>query len=113
MHSQNIARTVVLKARAEDGESVDMSPGRESRFVDAATKFYDQDTRPGDMSTTELVLVATLISAVFGAEFGDLILGLPVTLVTIVKLIFGTMIGYWALNTLRELESSHDFGNAD
>ena len=56
---------------------------------------------------TFLAWIADLITAVFGAEFGDWILGLPATLVTILKLIFGTLIGYWALDTVRELDSAH------
>ena len=53
-----------------------------------------------------LAWIADLITAIFGAEFGDWILGLPVTGVTILKLIFSTLIGYWALNAVREMDSS-------
>jgi len=53
-----------------------------------------------------LAWIADLITAIFGAEFGDWILGLPVTAVTILKLIFSTLIGYWALKTVREMDSS-------
>ena len=62
---------------------------------------------------TFLAWVADIITAVFGAEFGDWILGLPVTLVTILKLTSGTLIGYWALYTLREIDSLHESGDAD
>ena len=57
-----------------------------------------------------LAWVADLITAIFGAEFGDWILGLPVTAVTIFKLIFNTLIGYWALKTVREMDSSEVSG---
>ncbi len=56
--------------------------------------------------------IADLITTIFGAEFGDLILGLPATLVTIGKLIFGTLIGIWALDNVREMDSSHLSGDA-
>jgi hypothetical protein len=55
---------------------------------------------------TFLAWIAKIITAVFGAELGGWILHLPVTLVTIVKLISGTLIGYWALNKLREIDSA-------
>ena len=50
--------------------------------------------------------IADLITAIFGAELGGWILGLPVTGVTILKLIFSTLIGYWALNAVRKMDSS-------
>ena len=59
---------------------------------------------------TFLAWIADLIWAVYGADFGGWILGLPVTLVTVLKLIFGTLIGYWALETVRDMDSSHDSG---
>ncbi len=55
--------------------------------------------------------VADLITAVLGVEFGGLILALPATLVTIVKLIFGTLIGIWALDKVRELDATHVSGH--
>lgn len=55
---------------------------------------------------TFLAWIADLVMAVLGADFGGWILGLPVTLVTVVKLICGTLIGYWALNKLREIDSA-------
>ncbi len=58
------ATTNELLAGAIVGES-DFQAGRESRFVDAAAKFYDQDTRPGDMSNTELVLMSLLHRSLF------------------------------------------------
>jgi hypothetical protein len=61
---------------------------------------------------TFLSWAADLIKAIFGAEFGDMILGLPVTGVTIFKLIFSTLIGYWALNAVREMDSSEESGGA-
>jgi hypothetical protein len=60
---------------------------------------------------TFLAWVADLITAIFGAEFGNWILGLPVTAVTSLKLIFGTLIGYWALNTVRKMDSSEVSGS--
>jgi len=51
--------------------------------------------------------IADLITAILGVEFGDLILGLPATLVTIFKLVFSTLIGIWALDRVREMDSSH------
>lgn len=51
--------------------------------------------------------IADIIVAVLGAEFGSLILSLPATLMTMVKLVFGTLIGYWALDRLREIDSSY------
>jgi hypothetical protein len=54
--------------------------------------------------------IADLITAIFGAEFGDWILVLPVTGVTILKLIFSTLIGYWALSAVREMDSSEVSG---
>ena len=54
-----------------------------------------------------LAWVADLITAILGAEFGDLILNLPATLVTMFKLVFGTLIGMWALDTAREMDSSN------
>ncbi len=55
---------------------------------------------------TFLAWIADLITGVFGAELGGWILDLPVTLVTIVKLVSGTLIGYWALYKLREIDSA-------
>lgn len=57
-----------------------------------------------------LFWIADIIYAIFGVEFADLILALPATLVTIFKLVFGALIGYWALDTLRELDSSQGTG---
>jgi len=62
---------------------------------------------------TFLAWIADLIMAILGAEFGDLILGLPATLVTILKLIFGTLIGYWALDAVHEMDSSYLSGGAE
>ena len=59
-----------------------------------------------------LAWIADLITAIFGAEFGGWILGLPVTAVTILKLIFGTLIRIWALDKVRELDASHVSGDA-
>ena len=59
-----------------------------------------------------LAWIADLITAIFGAEFGGWILGLPVTAVTILKLIFSTLIGYWALKTVREMDFSKISGRA-
>ena len=59
-----------------------------------------------------LAWVADLILAVFGSEFGDWILGLPVTLVTTVKLISGAIIGKLALDKVREMDASHGSGGA-
>ena len=59
-----------------------------------------------------LAWVADLILAVFGSEFGDWILGLPVTLVTTVKLISGAIIGKLALDKVREIDASHGSGGA-
>jgi len=56
--------------------------------------------------------IADLITAILGAEFGDLILALPATLLTTIKLIFGTVIGMWALDRVREMDSSQESGNA-
>jgi len=56
--------------------------------------------------------IVDLVTTVLGAEFGDLILGLPATLLTILQLIFGTLIGIWALDTAREMDSSHVSGDA-
>jgi hypothetical protein len=53
-----------------------------------------------------LAWVTDLITAIFGAEFGGWILDLPATLVTSVKLVFGTLIGIWALDTAREINSA-------
>ena len=53
-----------------------------------------------------LTWIADLITAIFGAEFGGWILGLPATAVTIFKLIINTLIGYWALKVVREIDSS-------
>jgi len=58
------ATTNEMLVGAIAGES-DFQAGRESRFVDAATKFYGEDTRPGDMSTTELVLMSLLHRSLF------------------------------------------------
>ena len=46
------------------GES-DFQAGRESRFVEAAAKFYDPDTQPGDMSNTEIVSMSLLHRSLF------------------------------------------------
>ena len=54
-----------------------------------------------------LAWVTDLITAIFGVEFGGWILDLPATLVTIFKLFFGTLIGIWAMNTVRELDSAN------
>ena len=51
---------------------------------------------------TFLAWIVDLIVALFGGW----ILGLPITLVTILKLIFSTLIGYWALVTLRSIDAS-------
>lgn len=59
-----------------------------------------------------LAWIANLITAIFGAEFGDWILGLPITLVTILKLIFGTVIGIWALDKVREIDALRESGDA-
>lgn len=53
-----------------------------------------------------LTWVANLILVVLGTEFGGVILGLPATLVTSFKLVFGTLIGIWASNALREMDAS-------
>ena len=55
---------------------------------------------------TFLAWIVDLIRALFGAGFGGWILGLPITLVTIFKLIFSTLIGYWALVTVRSMDAS-------
>ncbi len=51
--------------------------------------------------------LADLITAVLGVGLGGFILGLPATLVTIFKLIFGTLIGIWALDKVREIDALH------
>jgi hypothetical protein len=52
--------------------------------------------------------IADLAIAALGAELGWFILGLPATLMTIIKLIVGTLIGFWALS---ELDASHVSGH--
>ena len=59
-----------------------------------------------------LAWVADLIRVIFGAEFGDVILGLPAIIVTIVKLIFGTLVGFWALDAVHDMDSSYASGDA-
>ena len=58
---------------------------------------------------TFLSWIADIITSIFG-EFGDWILGLPAILVTLFKLIFSTLIAYWALDTVRKMDSSHVSG---
>ena len=53
-----------------------------------------------------LAWITDVITAIFGAEFGGWILGLPATAVTILKLIINTLIGYWALNVVRKMDAS-------
>ncbi len=60
---------------------------------------------------TLLAWIADLVWVLFGAGFGGWILGLPVTLITILKLIASTLIGYWALVTVRKLDSSRVSGD--
>ena len=56
--------------------------------------------------------IASLILGVFGPVFGGWILSLPVILVTSVKLICGSLIGYWSLVTVRKMDSSRAPGQA-
>ncbi len=51
--------------------------------------------------------IADLVTATLGAEFGSSLLALPATLITILKLMFHTVIGIWALDRVREMDSSH------
>ena len=61
---------------------------------------------------TLLAWIADLVLVLFGTGFGGWILGLPATLITIVKLILSTLIGYWALVTVRQMDALHDSRDA-
>jgi hypothetical protein len=54
--------------------------------------------------------IAALVTATLGTELGSSLLALPATLITVIKLIFSTLIGIWALDRVREMDSSHGSG---